>query len=192
MKTKNCFMVPRHINLSGIWYLDCKRSGQRCIEGVAQGIESVNQIERDYSRQKKSGLKVVTTNRHSQPRLPGSVVGEASMPSVRLFSPQDYRGHCTPGNRSVALLYKSYFAATSECVITACTDSAILFCTPTLRINFATWAFTGAFFNSQLSTEFLYWIGLPPASPALLFSRSVKVTRPAGKIRQPEPTTRAQ
>ena len=37
--------------------------------------------------------------------------------------------------------YRSYFAATSECVM-ACTDSAILFCTPTLRINFATCAFT--------------------------------------------------
>ena len=31
----------------------------------------------------------------------------------------------------------TYLAATSECVI-ACTDSAIRFCTPTLRISFAT------------------------------------------------------
>ena len=31
----------------------------------------------------------------------------------------------------------AYFVVTSECVI-ACTDSAIRFCTPTLRINFAT------------------------------------------------------
>ena len=30
-----------------------------------------------------------------------------------------------------------YFVATSECVI-ACTERAIRFCTPTLRINFAT------------------------------------------------------
>jgi len=34
-----------------------------------------------------------------------------------------------------------YFAATSECVM-ACTDKAMRFCTPTLRINFATCAFT--------------------------------------------------
>ena len=34
-----------------------------------------------------------------------------------------------------------YLVATSECVI-ACTDNAIRFCTPTLRINFATCAFT--------------------------------------------------
>jgi hypothetical protein len=31
----------------------------------------------------------------------------------------------------------SYFAVTNECVM-ACTDNAIRFCTPTLRINFAT------------------------------------------------------
>ena len=31
----------------------------------------------------------------------------------------------------------AYFAVTSECVI-ACTDSAMRFCTPTLRISFAT------------------------------------------------------
>ena len=34
-----------------------------------------------------------------------------------------------------------YFVVTSECVI-ACTDNAIRFCTPTLRISFATCAFT--------------------------------------------------
>jgi len=38
---------------------------------------------------------------------------------------------------SSKLAAQPYFAVTSECVI-ACTDKAIRFCTPTLRINLAT------------------------------------------------------
>ena|ERR1022692_1405668 len=89
----------------------------------------------DNPEDKKIGAESSDPNRHSQPRLPGSVVGDASMRQTR-FPSQDYRGHCpevTTGNFPGIL----YFAATSECVI-ACTDSAIRFCTPTLRINFAT------------------------------------------------------
>jgi len=48
----------------------------------------------------------------------------------------------------------AYFAVTSECVI-ACTDRAIRFCTPTLRINLATCAFTVRSFNAQRSANLL-------------------------------------
>jgi len=47
----------------------------------------------------------------------------------------------TPAARSCFTSPQLYFAATSECVM-ACTDKAMRFCTPTLRINFATCAFT--------------------------------------------------
>jgi hypothetical protein len=40
-------------------------------------------------------------------------------------------------NRGFPRTAGSYFAVTSECVM-ACTDSAMRFCTPTLRISFAT------------------------------------------------------
>ena len=40
-----------------------------------------NEMNSEVGR-KKSGPKVVTLNRHSQPRLPGSVVGEPSMRST--------------------------------------------------------------------------------------------------------------
>jgi hypothetical protein len=36
--------------------------------------------DRDASEDKKIGVKSGDPNRHSQPRLPGSVVGDASMP----------------------------------------------------------------------------------------------------------------
>ena len=42
---------------------------------------------------KKSGPVAVTLNLRSQPRLPGSVVGEASMRLARR-NRQDYAGHC--------------------------------------------------------------------------------------------------
>jgi hypothetical protein len=83
---------------------------------------------------KKIGAESSDPNRHSQPRLPGSVVGEVSMPGLR-FCCKITEVIAPKLLRSVSL--NLYFAATSECVI-ACTDSAIRFCTPTLRINFAT------------------------------------------------------
>jgi hypothetical protein len=131
----------------------------------------------DDLEDKKSGLKVMTLNRHSQPRLPGSVVGDASMRDRdasnkitkvsarklllreqikegidpvkgRLFSPKRGQNHHTGVSREFPKQLRTdnwelayYFVATSECVI-ACTDNAIRFCTPTLRINFATCAFT--------------------------------------------------
>jgi len=42
---------------------------------------------------KKIGAESSDPNRYSQPRLPGSVVGDASMRQVRLTR-QDYEGHC--------------------------------------------------------------------------------------------------
>jgi len=38
---------------------------------------------KDNSKDKKIGAKSSDPNRYSQPRLPGSVVGEASMPRTR-------------------------------------------------------------------------------------------------------------
>jgi hypothetical protein len=83
----------------------------------------------------KIGAGSSDPNRRSQPRLPGSVVGKPSMLQccfldkitevIVLKLPGDRRYLC------------AYFAATNECVI-ACTESAMRFCTPTLRINFAT------------------------------------------------------
>jgi hypothetical protein len=86
---------------------------------------------------KKIGAESSDPNRYSQPRLPGSVVGEPSMPRTRF--PYKITEVIVPKLPSQKLEARScfYFAATSECVI-ACTDSAIRFCTPTLRINFAT------------------------------------------------------
>ncbi len=107
---------------------------------------------------KKCGVESSDPNRHSQPRLPGSVVGEASMgqareprkitkvsvPKERMLLPQlTEQERLRFQARSKELLSRScsHFAVTSECVI-ACTDNAMRFCTPTLRINFATCAFT--------------------------------------------------
>jgi hypothetical protein len=87
---------------------------------------------------KKIGAESSDPNRHSQPRLPGSVVGERSM--HRSGFPHKITEVTAPklpqGKTSDAVLFR-YFAATSECVM-ACTERAIRFCTPTLRINFAT------------------------------------------------------
>ena len=64
----------------------------------------------------------------------------------------------------------------------ACTDKAIRFCTPTLRINFATCAFT---VRSSIPSEAPISLLDRPATSisSTSFSRSVNVTRPAGKIR---------
>jgi hypothetical protein len=84
---------------------------------------------------KKIGAESSDPNRHSQPRLPGSVVGEASMPGTRFpYKITEVIVLKLPSDKAFA---QPYFAATSECVM-ACTDNAIRFCTPTLRINFAT------------------------------------------------------
>src|SRR5947207_11626289 len=50
-------------------------------------------------------------------------------------------GEGLPIKQCVRTSKLSYFAVTSECVI-ACTERAMRFCTPTLRINFATCALT--------------------------------------------------
>ena len=57
-------------------------------------------------RAKNSGLAMVTLNLRFQPRLPGSVVGEASM-RQSLRNGQDYRGQCpkvTSEQRKCAIL----------------------------------------------------------------------------------------
>src|SRR5215472_16256750 len=96
--------------------------------------------------------------------------------AVHTFHLQDYRGHC-PQVTSGRLYY---FAATNECVM-AWTDSAMRFCTPTLRINFATCALTVR--SSMPSAAPISLLERPATSiSSTSFSRSVKVTRPAGKI----------
>ena len=50
-----------------------KFRGSRSLEGEVEERSS------ERREQKNAGLKAVTLNRHSQPRLPGSVVGEVSM-----------------------------------------------------------------------------------------------------------------
>src|SRR5271165_3437742 len=92
-------------------------------------------------RAKKCGAESSDPNRHSQPRLPGSVVGDPSM-RYRHQGRQDYEGKCPPVTRvaprqpvrlplrfSWKLVARScsYFVATSECVM-ACTDKAMRFC----------------------------------------------------------------
>jgi hypothetical protein len=82
---------------------------------------------------KKIGADRGDPNRHAQPRLPGSVVGEASMPRSRLsYKITEVIALKLPSAQAL-----NYFAATSECVI-AWTDSAMRFCTPTFRISLAT------------------------------------------------------
>src|ERR1700686_5904126 len=78
---------------------------------------------------------------------------------------------------------------TSECVI-ACTESAMRFCTPTLRMSLATWAFTVR--SSIPSTEPISLLERPTTrSSSTSFSRSVNVTLPAGKIRPGDEVTRS-
>src|SRR3954465_10722458 len=78
---------------------------------------------------------------------------------------------------------------TSECVM-ACTDSAIRFCTPTLRISLATCAFTVR--SSMPSADPISLLERPATSISRTsFSRSVKVTRPAGKILPGDVLTRS-
>src|SRR5437879_6631636 len=86
-------------------------------------------------------------------------------------------------------LQRYFDEVTSECVI-AWTDSAIRFCTPTLRISFATCAFT---VRSSIPREAPISLFERPATSIskTSFSRSVKVTRPAGKIRPGAEDTRS-
>src|SRR5208283_5675385 len=84
---------------------------------------------------------------------------------------------------------KNYFAVTSECVM-AWTESAMRFCTPTLRISFATCAFTVR--SSMPRAEPISLLERPATSiSSTSFSRSVKVMRPAGKIRPGDALTRS-
>ena len=86
-------------------------------------------------------------------------------------------------------LLSVYFAVTRECVI-ACTDSAMRFCTPTLRINLATCALTVR--SSMVSAEPISLFERPAtSSSSTSFSRSVKTTRPAGKILPGDDVTRS-
>src|SRR6266550_1335332 len=105
--------------------------------------------------------------------------------AVGMESGQDYPGHCplvTNGR-------PGYLAVTREWVM-ACTDSAIRFCTPTLRISLATWAFTVR--SSIPRAEPISLFERPATSiSSTSFSRSVKATRPAGKMRPGEELTRS-
>src|SRR5438309_9502690 len=105
--------------------------------------------------------------------------------ALELESRQDYPGHCplvTNGS-------PGYFAVTREWVM-ACTESAIRFCTPTLRINLATCAFTVR--SSMPRAAPISLLERPATSISRTsFSRSVKVTRPAGKIRPGDEVTRS-
>src|SRR6266550_3310526 len=102
-----------------------------------------------------------------------------------LESGQDYPGHCplvTNGR-------PRYFDVTREWVM-ACTESAIRFCTPTLRISLATCAFTVR--SSIPRAEPISLLERPATNISRTsFSRSVKVTRPAGKIRPGAELTRS-
>ena len=83
---------------------------------------------------------------------------------------------CTP----VRLPAGYRLVATSECVI-ACTDRAMRFCTPTLRISLATCAFTVR--SSIPNTEPISLFERPTTSISRTsFSRSVNATRPAGNL----------
>src|ERR1700758_2560885 len=89
----------------------------------------------------------------------------------------------------VVMSWNYYFAVTSECVI-ACTDNAIRFCTPTFRMSLATWAFTVR--SSMPSAAPISLLERPATSISRTsFSRSVNVTRPAGKMRPGEVLTRS-
>src|SRR5713226_4046188 len=78
---------------------------------------------------------------------------------------------------------------TSECVI-ACTESAMRFCTPFLRRSLDTWAFTVRSWMPSVAPISLF--DRPSTSISKTsFSRSVKVTPPAGKMRPGELLTRS-
>src|SRR5436190_15589341 len=95
------------------------------------------------------------------------------------------RGLVDPG----LIFRESYFAETNECVI-ACTDSAMRFWTPTLRISLATCAFTVR--SSIPKADPISLFERPATSISRTsFSRSVKVTRPFGKILPGEVLTRS-
>jgi hypothetical protein len=68
---------------------------------MARGIlpEKVVQARKGWAN-KKCGAENGDPNRHSQPRLPGSVVGEASM-RLQPQTAQDYEGKCPLGLPSV-------------------------------------------------------------------------------------------
>src|SRR6266849_3032553 len=84
----------------------------------------------------------------------------------------------------------SFCGGTSECV-TACIESATRFCTPFLRSSLATWAFTVRSWMPNVAPISLF--DRPPTSISKTsFSRSVKLTRPAGKRRPGELLTRSR
>src|SRR6202165_2580233 len=84
---------------------------------------------------------------------------------------------------------RNYFAVTRECVM-AWTESAMRFCTPTLRISFATCAFTVR--SSIPRAEPISLLERPATSISRTsFSRSVNVIRPAGKMRPGDALTRS-
>src|SRR5438309_6356756 len=105
--------------------------------------------------------------------------------ALELESRQDYPGHCPLVTNGMA----RYFAVTREWVM-ACTESAIRFCTPTLRISLATCAFTVR--SSIPRAEPISLLERPATNISRTsFSRSVKVMRPAGKIRPGAELTRS-
>src|SRR6266436_6414136 len=105
--------------------------------------------------------------------------------ALELESGQDYPGHCP----SVTSGRPGYFAVTREWVM-ACTESAIRFCTPTLRISLAKCAFTVR--SSIPRADPISLLERPATNISRTsFSRSVKLTRPLGKMRPGEELTRS-
>src|SRR5438552_14159715 len=105
--------------------------------------------------------------------------------ALGLESRQDYPGHCPKVTKG----RPAYFAVTSEWVM-ACTDRAIRFWTPTLRISLATCAFTVR--SSIPRAEPISLLERPATSISKTsFSRSVKETRPLGKMRPGDELTRS-
>src|SRR5579862_524084 len=85
---KNFFMVPHHTKIFWDLLLWIVNEPRPCVSATLN-YEGSNpdgikfRVRVGFWKAKKIGAESSDPNRHSQPRLPGSVVGEASMPRAK-------------------------------------------------------------------------------------------------------------
>src|SRR5208282_5488616 len=171
----------------------CRNQAIRLTENCPSEGAARNVVVRKYeraARRRQGSLRLLDLPRRLKPIPKRS--GYRSAEALR--HPKSAASEiCWPAksgrNRIFPHIAKNYFAVTSECVM-AWTESAMRFCTPTLRISLVTCAFTVRSFMPR--AEPISLLERPATSISRTsFSRSVKVIRPAGKIRPGDALTRS-
>src|SRR5215831_10512672 len=135
----------------------------------------------------RSCTKMERDTLNSAPLLPSLVCVKAAHAFDRLLRKQKA---CSKAGFQHFGECNDYLEEVTREWVMACTDRAIRFCTPTLRMNLATWAFTVR--SSIPRAAPISLLERPATSISRTsFSRSVNVTRPAGKMRPGAELTRS-